>query len=356
MLHLFDSAHGDDVFMFFSQIIDQSSAKDFLKSVISRKRIPHGYLFTGIPGIGKTSTAKALTVALNCHDPVDFDGCGRCPVCHQIRGGNFPDFLSIKPEGQNIRIEQVRELDRKLSFPPVTGRYRVSVIHEAVRMTGEAANAFLKTLEEPPPQNILVLTTTEPFDLLPTIVSRCQRVAFQPLPVAQMADWLVTEKRMEKKQAAILSRASEGSLGVALKMLESDFLKKRGEWLASLRKLFTSSKAEVLDMAVTSTEGKNRWGLRSSDTGETGLMDMLDTWETWFRDLLLIRVGGSQQLIVNRDFMDQLKSLAANFEIEGLIKALFALDRALNDLRRMRNPALVMENTVLDLRRFALTG
>lgn len=352
----FEPANGDDIYMFFSQIIGQDSAKNFLKGVISRKRIPHGYLFTGIPGIGKTSAARALTVALNCHAPLELDGCGRCPVCHQISGGNFPDFLSVRPDGQNIRIEQVRELNRKLSFPPVSGRYRVTVIHQAATMTGEAANAFLKTLEEPPPRNILILTTTEPYDLLPTIVSRCQRVAFRPLAVEQMADWLVTERDQERRMANILARASEGSLGVALKMVESDYLQKRGEWLSTLMDLFTCSKADALDMAVTATEGKNRWGLRSSETNETGLMDMLDTWETWFRDLLLIRVGGSQRLIINRDLVDQLKSLAAGFETDNLIKALFALDRALKDLRRMRSPALVMENAVLNLKRFAAAG
>lgn len=339
--------------MFFSRIIGQAGAKDFLTHAISRQRIPHSYMFTGIPGIGKTSAAGALTVALNCREPVNFDGCGQCPVCHQIQGGNFPDFLSVKPDGQTIRIEQIRELNRTLGFPPVSWGYRVSVIHQAVTMTREAANAFLKTLEEPPPQNILVLTTTEPHDLLPTIVSRCQRVAFQPLPAAEMAQWLIREKGLDRGSAAMVARVSEGSLGVALKMLESDFLDRRVEWLSNVRRLFKVSKAEALEMAFTSTDGKNRWGLRASDTPETGLMDMLDTWETWFRDMLLIRTGGPERLIINTDFTDQIEALAADIETDALIESLFTLDRAQNDLRRMRSPALVMENAVLYLKLMA---
>ncbi|MEJ2588990.1 MAG: DNA polymerase III subunit delta' [Deltaproteobacteria bacterium] len=342
--------------MYFSQIIGQEGAKGFLKQVISRDRIPHAYLFTGIPGIGKTTTARALTVALNCEDPVGVDGCGRCPICHQIEGGNFPDFSIMRPDGQNIKIEQVRELNHVLSFPPVTGTYRISVVHQAETMTGEAANAFLKTLEEPPPQNVLVLTTTEPFDLLPTLVSRCQRVAFQPLDVEEMRQWLVREKQVDPKEAAILAKASEGSLGVALKILASDFLKKRRKWLLDLKTVLESSKAEAVQIAVGSTEKNSRWGLRFSDTGETGLTDMLDIWESWYRDLLVVRTGGSKRLIVNTDIQNQVETAATMFEPDGLIQALFALDGALNDLRRLRNPALVMERTVLNLKRFKEGG
>ena len=111
----------------------------------------------------------ALAMALNCHEPVDFDGCGRCPPCRQILSGNFPDLLLIKPDGQKIKIEQIRDLNRKFSFAPVTDGYRICVISQAETMTIEAANSFLKTLEEPPPGNILVLNATEPLDLLPTI-------------------------------------------------------------------------------------------------------------------------------------------------------------------------------------------
>ena len=342
--------------MYFSQIMGQEGAKGFLKQVISRDRIPHAYLFTGIPGIGKTTTARALTVALNCQDPVDVDGCGKCRICRQIEGGNFPDFSIMRPDGQNIKIEQVRELNHVLSFPPVTGTYRISVIHQAETMTGEAANAFLKTLEEPPPQNVLVLTTTEPLDLLPTLVSRCQRVAFQPLDVEEMTQWLVREKEVDPKEATILARASEGSLGVALKILGSDFLEKRRKWLSDLKTVLESSKAEAIQIAVVSTEKNSRWGLRFSDTGETGLTDMLDTWESWYRDLLVIRTGGPKRLILNTDFQDRLETAARMFEPDGLIQALFALDGALNDLRRLRNPALVMERTVLTLKRFKEGG
>ena len=342
--------------MLFSQIIGQEKAKLFLKRVMAKQRIPHAYLFTGIQGIGKTSTAKALTMALNCHAPEDFDACGACPPCRQMLGGNFPDFILIKPEGQNIKIEQIRELNRNLGFAPVLGRHRVCVLQQAEAMTGEAANAFLKTLEEPPPGNILVLNVAEPLDLLPTIVSRCQRVPFQPLPVQAMIDWLVRENHMENQEAAIVAKASDGSLVRALRMSEDIFLKKRKEWLTGLLNLPHLSKGEALEMAVQSANKGGRAGADASSGTAPGLLEMLAVWACCYRDLLLVKVGGPTRLMINVDLSDKLKNIAGNYLAPRLIESLFALDQASRDLRRMRNASLVMEHTILRLQGLAGTG
>ena len=174
---------------------------DFLKQVIAREKIPHAYLFVGVPGIGKTTAAIALAQILNCENPDNGEGCGRCRSCRQIKSGNFPELVFIEAEGRYIKIEQIRDLDHVLGFKPLVGKYRVSVIRQAETMTEEAANACLKTLEEPPPGNMLVLTVTDPRDLLPTIVSRCQKVAFRPIPAHLIKKWLVAEKRLSEGDA-----------------------------------------------------------------------------------------------------------------------------------------------------------
>jgi DNA polymerase-3 subunit delta' len=337
----------------FSQILGQEKAKRFLKQVMASEKVPHAYLFTGIPGIGKTSTAKALAMALNCNDPVDGEGCGHCQSCRQMRGDNFPDFLSIKPDGQNIKIDQIRALNRRLSFAPVVGRYRVSVICLARTMTDEAANSFLKNLEEPPPGNILILNTTEPRDLLPTIVSRCQRVPFQPLAVQDMTNWLVKNRHLTEESAIVLSKISAGSLGRALKMCEGDFLEKRQKWLLRLLTLGGISMEKSLEMALECAGEDKNASLDISENGESGMTDMLATWETWYRDLLLCRIGGPDHLLINVDFSHKLKKSAGSSTIENLIDSVLAVDKAQRDLRRMRNPALVMEHTVLSLKRLA---
>jgi len=339
--------------MLFSQILGQEKAKKFLKKVMAREKMPHAYLFTGIPGIGKTSMALALALALNCSTPVNGEGCGQCIPCRQMLGGNFPDFLSIKPEGQHIKIDQIRDLNRSLGFPPVSGGYRMCVIYQAETMTIEAANSFLKTLEEPPPGNILILNAPAPLGLLPTIVSRCQRVPFQPLPVQDITDWLVKERDLNEETAQVLARVSAGSLGRALKMCDSGFFDKREEWLARVIKLPALSRDEALEMALECAGENKKTDIDTSESGEAGIMDMLAIWESWYRDLLFVRVGGSRHLLINVDFSRKLKNIAGSFKINGLVDSLLMVDQAQRDLRRMRNTTLVMEHTVLGLNRLA---
>lgn len=340
--------------MSFSRILGQQRAKQFLTMVMARERLPHAYLFTGIPGIGKTTTAIALAMVLNCREPRNDEGCGRCASCRQLIGGNFPDFLSIRPQGQNIRIDQIRDLNRTLSFAPVFGRYRVSVIYQAERMTAEAANSFLKTLEEPPPGNILILNATEPLDLPPTIVSRCQRVSFQPLSIQDMTNWLVNERGLEEGTAVVLAKISTGSLGHALKMCEAGFVDKRQEWLLRLIKLPSLSEEEALEMALECVKEDGRTGFDALEPSGAGLTDMLAIWETWYRDLLVLRVGGPTHLLINADLSHELKNFAGNSSIQNLRDSVFIVDRAQRDLRQMRNTKLVMEHIVLRLKQLAV--
>jgi len=333
----------------FSQILGQERAKEFLKQALSREKLPHAYLFTGIPGIGKTSMAIALTMALNCREPVNYDACGHCPPCRQMMGGNFPDFLSVRPDGQNIKINQIRGLNRKLCFAPISGKYRVSIIYRAETMTNEAANSFLKTLEEPPPGNILILNATEPLDLLATIVSRCQKVPFNPLPVQGMADWLVENRKLDEEKAIVLARISGGSLGLAQKMCDGDFFDKRQEWLSRLTMLPGFSKQKALEMAVEYSKEFSKTDPEKPKNGKPIMMDMLAIWESWYRDLLVLTTGGSTNLIINVDLSHKLKKIIGRYSIDYLINSLMSIDQAQQDLLRMRNSRLVIEHTVLKL-------
>ena len=336
--------------MLFSKIIGQEKAKGFLLNVMSRKKVPHAYLFTGIPGIGKTSAARAFAMALNCRAPSGIDGCGVCPCCRKILGGNFPDFISIGPDGKNIKIEQIRELNHNLGYAPLSGGYRVCVIQRAEAMTGEAANSFLKTLEEPPPGNILVLNATDPRDLLPTIVSRCQRVSFRPLKTEEITGRLAESTSLDVSAAAILARTADGSLGRALEMGESNYLERRQIWLRRLFELPGQSRAEAMNLAVESAK-ESRVGLDQPGNKKVGLFDLLAVWATWYRDLLLVRAGANMHLLINIDFEDQLKRTASGLLLQNLIESFRTVDRAVRDLHRMRNPTLVMENAVLNLQK-----
>jgi DNA polymerase-3 subunit delta' len=337
----------------FSEIIGQERAVGFLKRVMAAKKIPHAYLFVGIPGIGKTTTALAFTRAMNCREPSDGEGCGLCPTCRQVMSGNFPDIQFINPIGRYIKIEQIRELNRTLGFKPVTGGYRVSMVRRAEAMTEEAANSFLKTLEEPPERNILILNVTEPLDLLPTIVSRCQKIGFRPISGPLIARWLAEKKGIDEERAFVLARISEGSPGRAVDMLEEEFLEKRQDYIFQLIELSTLSPAQALDVALKYSGKGKRKAPEAPEQGQVGVLHVLSTWKTWYRDLLLLKIEGPEDLLINVDFSRKLKKISKNHNIENLVQSLLLLEEAQKDFLRSRNPDLLMENTVLSLQGLA---
>jgi DNA polymerase-3 subunit delta' len=339
-------------FIPFSGILCQERAIEFLKCVISRGKIPHAYLFAGIPGIGKATTALALTGAVNCQQQIGGEGCTQCPSCRQIAGGNFPDLHMIEPDGQNIRIEQIRDLNRTLAFKPLSGKYRVSIIRQAETMTEEATNSLLKTLEEPPQNNILILNVTEPQALSPTIVSRCQKVLFRPIPVPAIADWLMVHQSLEKEEAAVLARISEGSLGRALRMCDEGFFKMREEYISDLIKLSDLNSEQILERALQYARKEKKGG---ADTGNGGadLFDLLSIWKSWYRDLLLVKLECPSHLLINVDFSRKLQKMSGHTNIDQLMESFSILDQSQRDLLQNRNLDLMMENTLLSLRRFA---
>ena len=328
----------------FSQIIGQERAVHLLKQTIKREKMPHAYLFVGVSGVGKTTTALAMAQTLNCEEPKEGESCGRCKPCRQLLGGNFPDFELVEPEGQSIKIEQVRDLERRFAYRPVVGRYRVTVVRPAEAMTEEASNAFLKTLEEPPAGNVLVLNATEPSNLLPTIVSRCQRVVFRRIPPHLTEEWLIVTQGMDREKASVLARISGGSLGRAVEMEERGFLEKRQDALLFLAKLQRSVPEDAVDWASRFVKEIEK------DDRQEAMGGLLGLWKSWYRDLLLLKVEGPEELLINRDLSRELKIAAEAFRMDHLVSSLQALDQAERDLLRFRNQELVLENTVLQLR------
>ena len=334
----------------FSQIIGQERALGFLKGVIAKERIPHAYLFTGIPGIGKTTTAFALTQVMNCTGMENVEACGRCRSCRQVAHGTFTDLVFIEPDGRNIKIEQIRDLNRALSFKPVSGKYRISVIRQAEMMTPEAANSFLKTLEEPPPGNILILNVIEPLDLLPTIVSRCQKIPFRPLSARVIAEWLVANKAMDEDKAMVLAKVSDGSLGRSIALSDSAFIEERGSHIQNLIKLQGLLPGQVLKMALEYADMEKKRRRVKSEKKGIGLFELLSIWKSWYRDLSLMKVEGSGDLLINIDYSEKLRNISKNLKLEDIIDSLLVVDRAQRDLGENRNLDLLMENTVLSLR------
>jgi DNA polymerase III subunit delta' len=335
----------------FSRIKGQETAIAFLTRVIARGKIPHAFLFTGIEGIGKTAVARAFCRAINCLAPVDGEGCGNCRPCRQMQSGNFPDLKFLEPEGQNIKIEQIRDLNRDMGFKPVGGAYRVVVINRAELMNQESANSFLKTLEEPPPGNVIILKVKEPLDLLPTIVSRCQKIPFRPLPRSVVKESLMEETGMDEENASLIAGISDGSLGRAIKISGSGYLEERQSALQNIIQLPGMKKTRAIELAMGYAQDVKKKDQDAS--GNLDLFELIGIWKSWYRDLIIMKVNGPAGLLINSDFSRKIKALSGNIATGNLIEGFFLLDRAQIDLIRNPNIGVMMEALFLGLNRLA---
>ncbi len=194
----------------------QHQARNLLSRSLQTDRLAHAYLFRGPEGVGKQLFARGLAAAVNCEQRQGLSGCGVCSSCKKIAAGSHPDFLVVSPEKGAIKISQVRKLIKDLSFAPYEAKTRVVLIEDVHSMRQEAANSLLKTLEEPPADNLLILTADLAGNVLQTIISRCQTVPFYALSIAETTTILTTQdSELGSGAAELLARLSEGSPGRA---------------------------------------------------------------------------------------------------------------------------------------------
>ncbi|MCK5913233.1 MAG: DNA polymerase III subunit delta', partial [Desulfuromusa sp.] len=217
--------------MTFDSIIGHEQQKRILLRALDRQRIAHAYLFEGAEGIGKRMVALAFIRALLCLRGI---GCGECSACLKVDHNNHPDIHFLEAEGANLKIDQIRSLQQKLSLRPLEGNYKTCLIDGADYFTPGAANALLKTLEEPQPGTLIILLAGQPEKLLPTIRSRCQRLPFSRLSKQQLAALLEQKLDLNSTESSVLAALSEGSFKKALGANREIFLEKRIKLIQSL--------------------------------------------------------------------------------------------------------------------------
>jgi DNA polymerase-3 subunit delta' len=329
------------------QVVGQDKAVAFLSRSLDAGRLAHAYLFSGPRHVGKMTLAQTLAQALNCEE--GDSPCGSCRSCHAIVSGNHPDVQvigrgndgSAEAPKKEIGIDQMRQLQHAASLKPYQGRYRVFIIDGAEHLSEEGANSLLKTLEEPAPNVIIVLLTTDYGLLLPTIVSRCQRVELfsVPSPIAEQA--LIERWGAPADKAEVLARLCHGGVGWAVSALNDDrLLQERAQKLERLISLLDSSIEQRFAYAaqLATQFTKNRDSVREE----------LELWRGWCRDLLLI-TGGCANLVANIDKEALLHRQARRYsltQIKGFIKAIGA---ALQQLEQNANPQLALEVLMLDM-------
>lgn len=324
----------------FASLLGHDKPKALLREAVAKNKMGHAYLFRGPDGVGKKRTALTLAAYINCKSPLDGDSCGRCNACRKYFSGNHPDLILVEPDGAAIKIGQIRELKHQLTFPPLEAKVRVIVLEDIHTMRREAANSLLKTLEEPAPGNLLILTADLAGDVLPTILSRCQIISFGSLDHKDMARVLMQENDMEESLAFTLAAVAEGSLGRAKLLWQEDLLSLRQEVVEGLL-LGQQNPAETIAQVFRLSE---KGAALKENTSE-----LLALIRLWYRDLVLVAAGGAEASIANKDLALFLPAAAQLWSLRQLQQKLHRLDLAERQLLRNCSRTLVLETLFFDL-------
>lgn len=317
----------------FSDVIGHKEAVERLRKALRSGRIANSYIFSGPADVGKEFVAMNFAKALNCLSDDDVP-CDECISCRKIDDGNHPDVAVIRPEGTRLKISQMRSLQRQGSYRAVEGRRKVYIITEAEKMTAEAANSLLKTLEEPPGAMVLMLLASVYSALLPTIRSRCQSLKFSPAPLALIRKGLIEELGLSESDAKWVALRSQGKFSKALALAKEDKKDVEEEISESFSHLSQDNGTSLLNIfKEAETLGKSQ--------------DPLDLLLSWYRDLLLLKQGCSETLLTHSDRKNELEKIARRYsdvQIETLIRKTLITR---NLIQRNINPTLALEVLML---------
>ncbi|MEN6566064.1 MAG: DNA polymerase III subunit delta' [Veillonellales bacterium] len=324
--------------MLWNEIIGHRENISQLKLMLHQGRVPHALLFTGPEGVGKMLTATVLAAGLLCENSKGERPCGSCPSCRQVKGFSHPDLLVVRPDGATIKIDQIRDLQRETALAAYRSGCRVGIIDDAERMTPQAANSLLKTLEEPPGQLIFILVSSHRQQLLETIISRCRGLRFGPLPGDLLAQALCRQG-VPAERAGTAARLSGGRMGAALEIVESEGLLFRDQAVGLITGLPEMSMEALWDHMA---------GLEKME--RQAMLLLLQYMEYVLRDLLLIAAGQDDRLLLNVDIAGALKEQTCNWSETRLTTAFSAVEAARRAINGNANVRLTSEALLIRLR------
>ena len=361
----------------WDDLVGQRRAVGHLRRAVEAGAVSHAYLFVGPTGSGKKSAARALACALFCAD----GGCGSCSACRRVKALTHPDLHLIQPAGvAEYLIEQVRQVIHDVSLKPIEAPYKVYVFDDVGRLRDEAANAFLKTLEEPPADVVIVLVADDYDDVVPTIASRCQVVRFSPVASATARALVVERTGASEAEARAALAASAGVVPRAIDLLRSpgrlgarsatlDVLKRLtlmdghdvllaarmllGEVRAPVEEI-KSAQADELDEAreflskgaAGDVEKRHKRELTARE--REGITELMSVTESWLRDCLVLARGASE-LVENADAADATAEVAAVLSASAAVRAFEAVRTARDRIAYNVSPQLAVEAMLFDI-------
>ncbi|MGH9870953.1 MAG: ATP-binding protein [Pyrinomonadaceae bacterium] len=306
----------------FDQLTGNERVKSLLRRMLEARRVPGAMLFTGEDGIGKKLFALEIARALNCRAPQGGEGCGQCPACKRIAKFNYPQSIDsddwkgiiwtdhpdvgmvVAPK-RVLLVDQMRAIEREANYRPYEGKARVFLIEEAEKLNEQAENALLKVLEEPPHTSHIVLLTSRPGMLLPTIHSRCQMIRFSPLSPQEIETHLLQNKIAGAVEARIRARVARGSLGRAIETEFDEYLEMRKAMLRVLQALAVSDdRIQLLRSAEEFNDARHKDEYESR----------LDILEALIRDAWMLALHAPKESAVNEDLLPELRKISERLD------------------------------------------
>ena len=324
----------------FETIPGQENAVSTLTAFLSSGNIPHAIIFSGISGSGKKAAAKAFAMAANCRhsETTSATGmlpCGRCRACRTISTDRHPDIHHLAPAGKMIKVEQIRQLRDAIAMKPFEATTRMVIIDDAHVMNTPAANALLKSLEEPPPDTVFLLLTDQPGRMLPTVVSRCQVVRFTPLSAEVILNGLSAIDHLSPEDRELIARLAGGSMRAAEIMAAPSWRQHRRMVLGLMASIDTLPPGLLLALAAHLADAA------------VPVLESMAIMETWIRDVLVADVFPNR--LINVDLMEKIKYSAEHTTAETTLHRAQAIRQARRRLDGNANVKLTVEHLLLDM-------
>lgn len=324
----------------FKDIIGQQQIKEHLKIAISTGKISHAYIINGEKASGKEFVANIFAMALQCEN-ADEKPCGECHSCKQALSNNQPDIIKVSHEKPNtISVDDIRvQINNDIAIKPYSSPYKIYIMNEAEKMTTQAQNALLKTLEEPPVYAIILLLTTNVNSMLQTILSRCVVLNMKPVQDDLMRNYLMSELQIPDYKAEVCVAFARGNIGKA-KLLASneDFDTVKEEAFALLKYIHEMDITEVIA------------AIKKISDYKMDVNDYMDIISIWYRDVLLFKATNDASHLVFKEEIQNIRKVVGRTSYEGIESVMRALERAKNRLNANVNFELTMELLLLELK------
>lgn len=322
--------------MRFEDIIGQENGIRNLRNALALKRVAHAYLLCGPDGTGKSIAASILAAAVNCREK-GADPCGNCPSCIRAEKGSHPDIIHISINKPSISVNDVRDIEKDMGKKPYQDGMKVYIIHGADKMTEQAQNAFLKTLEEPHERVLIILTAANQYSFLPTLVSRCQVIKFTRASNQEIEGYLL-KTGAGVREARLGAAYSGGIVGKALEIMNDGNLNNiRGEVINIIRNLASGDKSKALSYADYFMNNKDK------------IEYIMDIMMSWVRDLAVFKECGHGRYLINADREDMIASEASSRTPGSLNRIIRAIKETGDNIKSNANFQLSIEVMLLKI-------